>query len=126
MAEDTVLPKSIRSVHPEWFKQETQLGYLKGAQKQYRYGKIHIREYKDHVTVHKDRFDPRTEPLRHAIYEAPELLAGAVCGVVAGGYAYKRTRDLTGSAAASMIMGLAVGGAAFAAGWYVADKIREA
>lgn len=125
MGEEAVLSKDVRHLHPEWFEHPTLLGYPKGARRQYRYGNLHIREYDDHVTVHEDRFDPRTEPLKHVVHEAPELLAGAACGALAGRYAYKRARDLTGSAATGGLVGLAVGAAAFVLGAYVADKLRE-
>ena len=126
MGEEITMPKSVRRIHPEWFEQETLLGYPKGARKQYRYGNLHIREYDDHVTIHEDAYDPRTEPLQHMVYEAPEVLAGAACGAAAGYGAYKGVRSITGSSALGVLAGLVVGTAAFEAGRYVADKLREA
>ena len=126
MGKEVILPKSIRHAHPEWFEHPTILGYPQGAKKQYRYGNLHIREYDDHITVHEDLFDPRTDPVSHIIHEAPEILVGTVCGTLAGGYVYKKTKDITGSAAAGGLAGLAVGALVFAAGAYVADRIREA
>lgn len=125
MGEDMILPKSVRQTHPEWFEQETILGYPKGARRQYRHGNLHIREYDDHVTVHEDMYDPRTEPLQHVVHEAPEVLAGAACGLAAGYGAYRGVKSITGSGALGAFAGLAAGVAVFAAGMYMADKSRE-
>ena len=125
MGEDTILPKSVRRTHPEWFEQETILGYPKGARRQYRYGNLHIREYDDHVTIHEDMYDPRTEPLQHVVYEAPEVLAGAAWGLAAGYGAYRGVKAITGSPTLGALAGFTVGAAAFAAKIYAADKNRE-
>ena len=47
--------------------EETKLGDKKGALKQYRKGNLHIREYKDKLTVHLDKVDPREDPMGHLI-----------------------------------------------------------
>lgn len=125
MTVDITLPKSVMNEHPEWFEHPTVLGYPRGSQRQYRYGNLHIREYEDCVTIHEDRFDPRTEPLQHILHEAPEILASAACGAVVGLGAYKKVRDVTGSAAAGGLAGLAVASAVFVLGAYMTDRFGE-
>ena len=46
------------------------LGDKKGALKQYRKGNLHIREYKDKLTVHLDKVDPREDPIGHLIQDS--------------------------------------------------------
>jgi hypothetical protein len=54
---------------------ETILGDPKGCIKQYRnpYG-LHIREYSDRFVVHRDKVDPRADPVGHLIRDSPETL----------------------------------------------------
>lgn len=125
MGPEITLPKSVRRAHPEWFEHPTVLGYPKGSRRQYRYGRLHIREYDDHITIHEDLFDPRTEPVDHVVHEAPELLAGAVCGIAAAAKTYRSVRDIAGSPAVAAVAGLLAGGAAFALGHYVTDRLRR-
>src|SRR5690348_5275619 len=54
--------------------EETRLGQKNGADKQYRYGNLHIREYDDKYLVHMDEIDPRKDPLGHLLVDAPEVL----------------------------------------------------
>ncbi len=77
------IPKSIRPIMLE-DAEETILGDPEGSRKQYRYGNLHIREYDDKYVVHVDRFDPRKEPIRHLVYDAPEVLIGTAIGLYAG------------------------------------------
>ncbi|CAD7767123.1 MAG: hypothetical protein DNFNHJIP_00530 [Candidatus Argoarchaeum ethanivorans] len=57
---------------------ETLLGDPNGSHKQYRCDQndqnIHILEYDDRYEVHKDRVDPRKDPLGHLISDSPETL----------------------------------------------------
>ena len=48
------VPKSVRPIMLD-AAQETRLGERRGAKKQYRYGKLHIREYDDKYVVHVDK-----------------------------------------------------------------------
>ena len=64
--------------------EETILGEKNGAQKQYRYGNLHIREYDDKFLVHTDKIDPRVNPLGHLVHDAPEVLIGLACGIFTG------------------------------------------
>lgn len=76
-----VVPKAIRPIVD---LKETALGGKKGAKRQYRYGRLHIRDYDTHYTVHMDRVDPMTNPLGHLLVDAPEYLAGAAAAVIVG------------------------------------------
>jgi hypothetical protein len=70
-----------RSVRPIIDYEETYLGDKKGAKKQFRYGKLHIREYKDYLVVHMDKVDPRKDPLGHLLIDAPQYLISALAGL---------------------------------------------
>lgn len=70
-----------RSVRPIIDYEETFLGDKKGAKKQFRYGKLHIREYKDYLIVHMDKVDPRKDPLGHLLIDAPEYLISSFAGL---------------------------------------------
>ena len=74
------VPKELREFMLE-DAEETILGQKNGAQKQYRYGNLHIREYDDKFLVHNDRIDPRKDPIGHLVYDAPEVLIGLACGI---------------------------------------------
>ena len=69
------VPKELREFMPEG-TEETILGQKNGAQKQYRYGNLHIREYNDKFLVHTDKVDPRVNPIGHLVHDAPEILIG--------------------------------------------------
>jgi len=77
--------------------EETKLGDKKGALKQYRKGNLHIREYKDKLTVHLDKVDPREDPIGHLIQDAQEVLIGlagaALGGAAIGTYIYKMKKN---------------------------------
>jgi len=77
------VPKELREFMPD--KAElTKLGQKNGANKQYRFGNLHIREYDDRFLVHTDKVDPRRDPLGHLIYDAPEVLIGLACAAFGG------------------------------------------
>jgi hypothetical protein len=75
-----IVPKSVRPIIDY---EETLLGTKKGAKKQFRYGQLHIREYKDWYIVHMDKVDPRKDPLGHLLIDAPEYLAATMAGLEA-------------------------------------------
>ena len=84
MPDDEIeVPKELREFMLEE-AEETILGQKNGAQKQYRYGNLHIREYDDKFLVHTDKIDPRVNPLGHLIHDAPEVLIGISCGIFSG------------------------------------------
>jgi len=106
--------------------QETNLGDKKGAKKQYRYGNLHIREYDDKYTVHMDKNDPRSDPIRHLVWDAPEVLiglAGAIIGGSKGGsYLYNKnisTKQL------SIFSGLIASIVTGYASYVVSKKLKE-
>lgn len=70
-----------RAVRPIIDYEETSLGNKKGAIKQFRYGKLHIREYKDYLVVHMDKVDPRKDPLGHLLIDAPEYIVFTLAGL---------------------------------------------
>ena len=76
-----IVPKSVRPIIDY---EETILGTKKGAKKQFRYGKLHIREYKDYYIVHMDKVDPRKDPVGHLLIDAPEVLSGYHNGIESG------------------------------------------
>ena len=77
------VPKELREFMPD--KAElTKLGQKNGANKQYRFGNLHIREYDDKFLVHTDKVDPRRDPLGHLIHDAPEVLVGLACAAFGG------------------------------------------
>ena len=76
-----IVPKAVR---PIVGLKETALGGKNGAKKQYRYGRLHIRDYETHYTVHMDAVDPLANPLGHLLVDAPEYIAGAAAAVIVG------------------------------------------
>ena len=83
------VPKELREFMPD-DAEETILGQKNGAQKQYRYGNLHIREYNDKFLVHTDKVDPRVNPIGHLVHDAPEVLIGIACGIFTGVIAAKK------------------------------------
>ncbi len=77
------VPKEIRPFMLEE-AEETKLGQKNGADKQYRYGNLHIREYEDKYMVHMDKIDPRKDPLGHLVRDAPEILIGLASAFFGG------------------------------------------
>ncbi|HET7149663.1 MAG TPA: hypothetical protein VFI73_14340 [Candidatus Nitrosopolaris sp.] len=75
-----IVPKSVRPIIDY---EETFFGTKKGAKKQFRYGKLHIREYKDYYIVHMDKVDPAKDPMGHLLIDAPEFLAATIAGLKA-------------------------------------------
>jgi hypothetical protein len=45
---------------------------------------LHIREYDDYYTVHRDNVDPREDALGHLLADAPEYLAGTISAAFIG------------------------------------------
>jgi hypothetical protein len=76
-----IVPKAVRPIID---LKETPLGSKRGANKQYRYGNLHIRDYDSHYSVHTDTVDPLSNPLGHLLVDAPEYLAGATAAFIVG------------------------------------------
>ena len=83
------VPKELREFMLEE-AEETFLGQKNGAEKQYRYGNLHVREYDDKFLVHNDRIDPRKDPIGHLVYDAPEVLIGLACAIFGGSQIAKK------------------------------------
>ncbi|QLH03625.1 hypothetical protein C5F47_08785 [Nitrosopumilus cobalaminigenes] len=83
------VPKELREFMLEE-AEETFLGQKNGAEKQYRYGNLHIREYHDKFLVHNDKIDPRKDPIGHLVYDAPEVLIGITCAIFGGSQIAKK------------------------------------
>lgn len=75
-----LVPKSVRPLidYPQ-----TRIGNRNGAMRQFRHGKLHIREYDDYYSVHSDKVDPMYDPIGHLVIDAPEYLVGAFFGLLA-------------------------------------------
>jgi hypothetical protein len=73
-----IVPKSIRPIIEY---SPTALGSGCGALRQFRAGKLHIREYDSYYSVHSDKIDPLNDPLGHLIVDAPEYLVGMLSGI---------------------------------------------
>ena len=90
------VPKQLRQFMLEGAR-ETRLGDKNGAKKQYRYGNLHIREYDNKYTVHMDKYDPRSDPIRHLVWDAPEVLVGLVGAIIGGSnvgsYLYNKNKN---------------------------------
>lgn len=90
MPEDEIeVPKELREFMLK-DAEETFLGQKNGAQKQYRYGNLHIREYNNKFLVHTDKIDPRKNPIGHLVQDAPEILIGLACAIFGGSQVAKR------------------------------------
>jgi len=93
MSENEIeVPKELREFMLEK-AEETFLGQKNGANKQYRYGNLHIREYDDKFLVHTDKVDPRENPFGHLIHDAPEILVGFACAVLGGAKAISAVKQ---------------------------------
>jgi hypothetical protein len=78
---NVLVPKSVRPIMDYG---ETYLGDKRGADRQFRVGNLHIREYDDYYTVHKDRIDPKVDPVGHLLVDAPEYLVSILYGIYVG------------------------------------------
>ncbi len=86
------VPKELREFMLEE-AEETFLGQKNGAERQYRYGNLHIREYDDKFLIHNDRIDPRKDPIGHLVYDAPEVLIGLACAIFGGSHIAKKIQN---------------------------------
>ena len=109
--------------------EETKLGDKKGALKQYRKGNLHIREYKDKLTVHLDKVVPREDPMGHLIHDAQEVLIGlagaALGGGMIGALIYKLKNDSKFKKEKAVAGGLIASVAAGYASYYISKKLKE-
>jgi len=119
------VPKQLRQFMLEGAR-ETRLGDKKGAKKQYRYGNLHIREYDNKYTVHTDKYDPRSDPIRHLVWDAPEVLIGLVGAVIVGSkvgsYLYNKNKS---TKQLSIFSGLVASLVTGYASYVVSKKLKE-
>ena len=102
------VPKELREFMLEE-AEETILGQKNGAEKQYRYGNLHIREYPDKFLVHTDRIDPREDPVGHLVHDAPEVLIGLACAAFTGLKIVKKFRSKKSSLASGIVFPIVSG-----------------
>lgn len=107
MTEHIVVPRAVREIMPDMIR-KTRLGYPQGSIRQYRHGRLHIREYRDVFVVHNDNRDPIQDPLGHIIHDAPEIL-GVLAGGLTAWHSAKTVHAATGSYGMSVAGGLAAG-----------------
>jgi hypothetical protein len=112
------VPKELREFMLEK-AEETFLGQKNGANKQYRYGNLHIREYDDKFLVHTDKIDPRENPIGHLIHDAPEVLVGLACAVL-GAAKVRSTLKQKKSPVAVMVGSIVLG----YAGYLITKKLK--
>ena len=119
------VPKQLRQFMLEGAR-ETNLGDKKGAKKQYRYGNLHIREYDNKYTVHMDKHDPRSDPIRHLVWDAPEVLVGLVGAIVGGSkvgsYLYNKNKN---AKQLSIFSGLITSLVTGYASYVISKKLKE-
>ena len=121
------IPKELRPFMLQ-SAQETKLGHKNGANKQYRYGNLHIREYDDKYLVHMDKVNPHDDPIGHLVHDAQEVLVGLASGVVGGAkvasYVYKKSsktkKDKQVAVAAGIVSSIAIG----YVGYKLAKKVK--
>ena len=92
LGDEIEVPKELREFMLEE-AEETFLGQKNGADKQYRYGNLHIREYGVKFLVHNDKIDPRKDPMGHLVYDAPEVLIGLACAIFGGSQIAKKVMN---------------------------------
>jgi hypothetical protein len=118
------VPKEIRPFMLEEAK-ETNLGQKNGANKQYRYGNLHIREYDDKYLLHMDKIDPRKDPLGHLVADAPEILVSIASAVLGGKQAASKIHKMQNSKSVSLITGFLASVTLGYLGYSLTKKIKN-
>ncbi len=122
------VPKEIRPFMLEE-AEETKLGQKNGADKQYRYGNLHIREYDEKYLVHVDKVDPRKDPLGHLMIDAPEVLIGLASAFFGGkkiiSQIYKMQKNPLIARNTFLISGLAASAVLGYIGYSLTKKIKN-
>ena len=128
VGEEIELPKRDTFLTPIF--EETELGDPKGAEKQYR-GPLnsHLRDYGGHYTLHRDRVDPRTDPLGHLFHDAPDelvnLTIAGICAYGAGKAAYESSNELDAAPVNALIAGGLVGLGTYALAKLVTSLLKD-
>lgn len=118
------VPKELREFMIEG-AEESFLGQKNGANKQYRYGNLHILEYDDKFLVHTDRIDPRQDPFAHLVLDAPEVLIGIACAVFGSSHVAENLFKKNNSKNTSIISGLVSSAFAGYLGFAASKKLKE-
>ena len=122
------VPKEIRPFMLEE-AEETKLGQKNGADKQYRYGNLHIREYGDKYLIHMDKIDPRKDPIGHLVRDAPEVLVGLASAFFGGknvaSQLYKMQKNSKLAKNTSLLGGLLASVALGYLGYSLTKKIKN-
>jgi len=118
------VPKEIRPFMLE-HAEETKIGQKNGANKQYRYDKLHIREYDDKYLVHMDNVDPRKDPVGHLIFDAPEVLIGLAAAAIGGKKIASQIYKNQKSKNLSLVTGLLASMAFGYIGYYLTKKVKN-
>jgi len=109
--------------------EETKLGQKNGADKQYRYGNLHIREYDNKYLVHMDEIDPRKDPIGHLVVDAPEILVGLASAFFGGkqiaSQIHKIQKNSKIEKGASLFVGLLASVALGYIGYSLTKKIKN-
>jgi hypothetical protein len=125
-----IVPKSVRPIIDY---KETSLGNKNGAKRQFRYGNLHIREYNDYYTVHRDKIDPRKDSSGHLSIDAFEYLARTISAAFVG---YKVSQEVYHRSKAkgknqrttlydAILAGCLAGSTAGSVSYIVTNTIRE-
>ena len=118
------IPKELREFMLEEAKL-TSLGQKNGANKQYRYGNLHIREYDDKYLVHTDKVDPRKDPLGHLMFDAPEVLVGLACAAIGGSTVVSNVLKNNNSKKDASLSGLLASLVFGYLGYFITKKIKN-
>lgn len=121
------VPKELREFMLEK-AEETVLGQKNGAQKQFRYGNLHIREYDNKYLVHTDKVDPRNDPLGHLVIDAPEVLIGLACAIFGGSSVAKnifKNNNSKTSVPSGLISSILAGYIGYTASKKLKEKMRQ-
>lgn len=125
MSNDEIkVPRELRQFMLER-AEETAIGQKNGANRQYRYGNLHIREYDDEFLLHMDVVDPRKNPLGHLMADAPEVLIGLTCAALGGAVGAKTAAILKKDKTTLVLSGLLSSVAAGCIGYAATKKLKE-
>ena len=83
------------------------LGNKKNALRQYRGPhNIHVLEYADEWSFHRDLVDPRIDPVGHLLLDAPEVPLAGLAGIAVAKKAYDENESVLDSVIAGGLAGL--------------------
>lgn len=93
------IPRDELPYPSQKFKFEKMIGEPEGQEADFRrnVGKkysLHVKVFKDHFEIHRDKYHPKKNPLKHLLFDAPEIIAAIVMGIILTFTATKLTYDL--------------------------------